>query len=70
MDRQQLTDHDLLIRIDERLEKITEQQECHTKKITQMKTTQDKWSGIMLALGAIGGLAIHTTFWLMGKLGK
>ena len=70
MDRQQLSDHDLLIRIDERLESIAGQQECHEGKIVNIKATQDRYAGIMLALGAIGGLAIHTTLWLMSRLGR
>ena len=70
MDRQQFSDHDLLIRIDERRENIAGQQECHEGKIINTKATQDRYAGIMLALWTIGGLAIHTTLWLMSMLGR
>ena len=48
MDRQQMTDHDLLIRIDER----TENMEDHDERIRELEKNQNKIMGIVVVIGS------------------
>ena len=70
MDRQQMTDHDLLIRIDERTENMETRQDNHADRLRTLEQSHSKIAGIVLAVGAGITLAMNGVLWLAGKVWK
>lgn len=70
MDRQQMSDHDLLIRIDERTENMETRQDNHADRLRTLEQNHSKIAGIVLAASAGITLAANAALWLLGKVWK
>jgi len=65
-----LSDHDLLIRIDEKVDSILKMLSDHEGRIRSLETQQHKWLGrdgaIVAILGLIAGSISSFVIWLSG----
>lgn len=70
MDRQQMTDHDLLIRIDERTENMEQRQDNHAGRLRTLEQNHSKIAGIVIAVGAGITIVMNLLIGLAGKIWK
>jgi len=68
MDRQQMSDHDLLIRIDERTENTEERLGNHADRLRSLEQNHSKIAGMVLMIGAGVTLAANAVLWVLGKV--
>lgn len=65
-----VSDHDLLVRIDEKVDHILTRLDDHEARIRPLETQQHKWLGrdgaIAGGLGLVGGAIIALILWLAG----
>jgi hypothetical protein len=65
-----LSDHDLLVRIDEKVDNILKMVSDHEGRIRSLEEQQHKWLGrdgvIAAILGLIAGAVSSLTLWLSG----
>ena len=65
-----LSDHDLLVRIDEKVDNILKAVSDHEGRIRSLEEQQHKWLGrdgvIAAILGLIAGAVSSLTLWLSG----
>ena len=65
-----LSDHDLLVRIDEKVDNILKEVSDHEGRIRSLEEQQHKWLGrdgvIAAILGLIAGAVSSLTLWLSG----
>ena len=66
-----LSDHDLLVRIDEKVDNILKMVSDHEGRIRSLEEQQHKWLGrdgvIAAILGLIAGAVSSLTLWLSGR---
>ena len=72
-----MNDHDLLIRIDERMERLEsilkEGQRTfrnHDERIRNLEQSQSKVMGIVITVGSMITVAVNGLLWLVGKVWK
>ena len=72
-----MDDHDLLIRIDERMERLEsmlkEGQRTfrnHDARIRNIEQSQSKVMGIVITVGSMITVAVNGLLWLVGKVWK
>ena len=70
MDRQQMSDHDLLIRIDERTERTEEQVTNHADRLQELEQNHSKIMGIAIAIGSAITIGLNAIFHLWDKIWK
>lgn len=70
IDRQQMSDHDLLIRIDERIEGTTARMGNHADRIRTLEQNHSKITGIMITIGAGLTIIINVIFNLWDRIWK
>ena len=68
MDRQQMSDHDLLIRIDERTEGMTDRVDNHADRLRTLEQNHSKIAGMMIAIGTAVTIALNAIFHLWDKI--
>ena len=68
MDRQQMTDHDLLIRIDERTEGMEDRVTDHADRLRELEQNNSKIMGIVIAVGAGVTTGIHILMWIWDQI--
>jgi|LGOV01.1.fsa_nt_gb hypothetical protein len=70
-----MEDHDLLIRIDERMDNIEamlnggkETFKTHDERIRDLEQSQSKIMGIVIVIGTAAASGIHVVLWLWDKI--
>lgn len=65
-----VSDHDILVRIDEKVDNILTRLDDHEARIRPLETQQHKWLGrdgaIAGGLGLVGGAIVTLILWLAG----
>lgn len=69
-DRQQMTDHDLLIRIDERTEGTTDRVENHAKRIRTLEQNHSKIVDAVIMIGAGVTIIVNIMFHILDRVWK
>ena len=67
-DRQAMSDHDLLIRIDERTERMEDRVTNHSGRLRQLEQNQSRAVGIVVAVGSIITVLTNLAIQLWDKI--
>jgi len=67
-DRQQMSDHDLLIRIDERTENMDERVDSHANRLWDLEQTHSKIMAYVVIVGATITFGLNVIFNLWDKI--
>ena len=72
-----MDDHDLLIRIDERMERVEDMLDggkemfrTHDDRIRDIEQNQSKFIGVVIAVGSLVTIGLNAVLYLLGKLWK
>ena len=67
-DRQAMSDHDLLIRIDERTERMEDRVTNHSGRLRKLEQNQSRAVGIVIAIGSLITLLMNAAIQLYDKI--